>query len=52
MRVKVPANPICLAIDAPGASNIRALAAATRANVGMFKLGLTALFGSGLDEIR
>jgi orotidine-5'-phosphate decarboxylase len=51
LKVDVPANPICLAIDSPDRAEIAALAAATRANVGMFKFGLTALYGAGLETI-
>ena len=52
MKVEPPANPICLAIDTPDASEIRALAGATRDSVGMFKLGLTSIYGVGLDAVR
>ena len=51
LKVEVPSNPICLAIDTPHKSEIQRLVASTRDSVGMFKLGLTSIYGVGVDVI-
>ena len=51
MKVDVPANPICLAIDTPDKVAIQELVSSTRSHVGMFKLGLTSIYGVGTDLV-
>ncbi|MDQ3767785.1 MAG: orotidine-5'-phosphate decarboxylase [Actinomycetota bacterium] len=45
--MRPPANPICVALDAPDPDTNRAVVAATTASVGAFKVGLSAFVGSG-----
>lgn len=52
MRAEVPGNPICLAIDTTEKQKIEQLVAGTRAHVGMFKLGITSLYGLGTSVVR
>ncbi|MBA2274441.1 MAG: orotidine-5'-phosphate decarboxylase [Actinobacteria bacterium] len=46
-RVTAPANPICVALDAPDWDTNRAVASATARSVGAFKIGPSAFIGSG-----
>lgn len=52
MRAEIPTNPICLAIDTTDRSLIENLVEQTRDSVGMFKLGLTAMYGMGTGVIH
>lgn len=45
-------NPICFAIDTPHKANIQQLVTETRDEVGMFKLGLTTVYGVGIEIIQ
>ena len=48
----MPVNPICVAIDTNDRSEVERLIDATHGDVGMFKFGLTALYGVGFGELR
>lgn len=50
MRAEID-NPICVALDTPIESKMRELVDQTRAEVGMFKVGLTAMYGVGVEVI-
>jgi orotidine-5'-phosphate decarboxylase len=49
--MSVRANPICVALDFSDESNLRSAAAAVAEFVGVFKVGLTALYGAGTDAV-
>jgi orotidine-5'-phosphate decarboxylase len=42
-----PSNPICVALDFASAERVRSVAASVTPSVGVFKLGLTTLYGAG-----
>ena len=44
-------NPICVALDFPDAATVRATAEAVAPHVGVFKVGLTTLYGAGTDVV-
>lgn len=44
-------NPICVALDFSDESSLRSAAAAVAEFVGVFKVGLTALYGAGMDAV-
>jgi orotidine-5'-phosphate decarboxylase len=46
-----PANPLCVALDFADESSLRSTAEAVAAFVGVFKVGLTALYGAGTDAV-
>jgi len=46
-----PANPICVALDFADHSTARATASAVAEFVGVFKVGLTGLYGAGRDLV-
>jgi orotidine-5'-phosphate decarboxylase len=46
-----PANPLCVALDFADESRLRSTAEAVAAFVGVFKVGLTALYGAGPDAV-
>ena len=52
MRGDVPDNPICLALDTTDRPTVESLVTQTREHVGMFKLGLTSLYGIGTGVVR
>ena len=47
----VPDIPICVALDLPDSERVLSLATATRDSVGVFKVGLTAIYGAGTDVV-
>ena len=47
-----PANPLCVALDAPDARACLRLARATEAHAGLFKIGLAAFASGGPDLLR
>ena len=51
MRAEIE-NPICVALDTPTESVLRELVTQTVSEVGMFKVGLTTMYGVGVDVIR
>jgi orotidine-5'-phosphate decarboxylase len=48
----VISNPLCIALDAPDARSCAALAAATSAHAGVFKLGLSGFTAGGPELLR
>jgi orotidine-5'-phosphate decarboxylase len=45
------ANPLCLALDLENESRIDQMVESTRDYVGMYKVGLTTIYGAGIDYI-
>lgn len=46
------ASPLCLAIDTPDRSSIEQLVDATKDVIGIYKVGLTSIYGVGVDAIE
>jgi orotidine-5'-phosphate decarboxylase len=44
-------NPVCVALDFATADQIRSVASAVKDSVGVFKLGLTAIYGAGTELV-
>jgi orotidine-5'-phosphate decarboxylase len=46
-----PRNPVCVALDFAEAGELRSVARAVTDSVGVYKLGLTAIYGAGTDLV-